>query len=162
MEERKFCSVCGFAKPRAEFNKDVRRKDGFFPYCKGCRQELRRTKYQEDKDYSHARDVKKNYGLSPEEYRAMYEAQEGRCAICETPASETAGKGKRLQVDHCHASGKVRGLLCDRCNRGLGSFKDDPVRSGTYTSGLKVELPRIPLIGNPRGDFESCEPAKLG
>lgn len=60
----------------------------------------------------------------------MYEAQEGRCAVCGTSASETSGKGKRLQVDHCHTSGKIRGLLCDGCNRGLGSFKDDPARLG--------------------------------
>lgn len=50
----------------------------------------------------------------------MAEAQGGKCAIC-----KSAGSGK-LHVDHCHESGKVRQLLCNTCNGGLGLFKDNP------------------------------------
>lgn len=64
------------------------------------------------------------YGITIEEYEALYEAQDGLCAICgETPESD---RWNRLAVDHCHETGQVRGLLCGSCNRALGSFKDDP------------------------------------
>ena len=60
----------------------------------------------------------RKYGISIEQYRALSTAQDDRCAICSRKA--------RLVVDHCHASGEVRGLLCDPCNAGLGLFKDRP------------------------------------
>lgn len=56
------------------------------------------------------------YGLTPEQYAALLEKQDGKCAIC----CET----KDLHVDHCHETKKVRGLLCGACNRGLGLFGD--------------------------------------
>lgn len=61
------------------------------------------------------------YGLTGEDYEALSANQDGRCAICvQVPEDH------RLYVDHCHAGGKVRGLLCRPCNSGLGSFRDDP------------------------------------
>lgn len=58
-----------------------------------------------------------NYRMRPEDYDRMYQGQGGRCAICHCEAEE-------LHVDHCHATGFVRGLLCRNCNMGLGSFRD--------------------------------------
>jgi hypothetical protein len=58
------------------------------------------------------------YGLTLEQYDAMLEAQGGACAVC--------GATGTLVVDHDHASGSVRGLLCDSCNVGIGRLKDDP------------------------------------
>jgi hypothetical protein len=66
--------------------------------------------------------LKKKYGLSYEEFQSMYETRKGLCDICKGPSEE----GRLLSVDHCHETGKVRGLLCGPCNRGLGLFKDDP------------------------------------
>lgn len=63
--------------------------------------------------------------LSLDDYDAMLMAQDGRCAICADPVTS---EGRALAVDHCHASGRVRGLLCDPCNLGLGKFRDDPAR----------------------------------
>ena len=62
------------------------------------------------------------YGLTLGDYEALSDAQGGNCAICLGP-DET---GRRLAVDHCHETGKVRGLLCGRCNAGLGFFRDAP------------------------------------
>lgn len=66
------------------------------------------------------------YGLTKEQYDEMFSWQNGVCAICKRP--ETAVMGKKvmeLAVDHCHTSGKIRGLLCSTCNTALGSFRDD-------------------------------------
>jgi hypothetical protein len=68
--------------------------------------------------------LKKKYGLSLEQYEAMSEAQGHSCAIC-GGHREQEHTGK-LIVDHCHATGAVRGLLCNTCNRGIGLLKDDP------------------------------------
>lgn len=61
-----------------------------------------------------------NFGITMEQYRAMSEAQKDVCAICGKPNHS----GWMLAVDHDHKTGKVRGLLCSNCNRGIGLFKD--------------------------------------
>lgn len=61
------------------------------------------------------------YGLSVPSYLAMIEAQCGSCAICAVPLEVGSAS---THVDHCHATGRVRGVLCVRCNMGLGYFKD--------------------------------------
>lgn len=62
------------------------------------------------------------YGMAPGEYEARLEAQDGVCAVCSAPQDED------LFVDHCHATGAVRGLLCRQCNTGVGMLGDDPDR----------------------------------
>ena len=64
------------------------------------------------------------FGLTIEDYDAMHEAQNGLCAICKQPeTSSRDGKVYRLAVDHDHKTGKVRGLLCFKCNSAMGSFE---------------------------------------
>jgi hypothetical protein len=72
------------------------------------------------------RKLLKRYGMTPDEYDAMYEAQGGRCAICNR--HETECQRGQLQVDHCHETGVVRGLLCGLCNTAIGKMGDDPER----------------------------------
>jgi hypothetical protein len=62
-------------------------------------------------------------GLTPLDYERMLVAQNGVCAIC-----RQRDNGKRLAVDHSHATGRVRGLLCFSCNTGIGKLGDDPAR----------------------------------
>lgn len=77
----------------------------------------REANADKQRDYS----FKKTYGISVEEYEAMALARDNKCELC----SGTNVDGRRLSVDHCHASGKIRGLLCNSCNLALGMFKDD-------------------------------------
>lgn len=68
--------------------------------------------------------LRKMYGISVEDYDELVAKQKGLCLICE----QLDTSGKRLAVDHHHDTGLVRGLLCARCNLGLGYFTDDPER----------------------------------
>ena len=63
--------------------------------------------------------LKSRYGITMDDYYVLLANQNNSCAICKTPATKT------LDVDHCHTTGKVRGLLCNNCNRALGHFKDN-------------------------------------
>ncbi len=63
----------------------------------------------------------RKYGISLEEYLALLETQEDKCKICR----KTCATGRRLAVDHCHRTNKIRGLLCSRCNTSIGQFEHD-------------------------------------
>lgn len=65
-------------------------------------------------------------GLSPEDISDLLAKQDGRCAICQTTEPENYRGSKGWNVDHCHATGKVRFILCNSCNRGLAAFHDNP------------------------------------
>lgn len=65
------------------------------------------------------------YNLTREQHEAMLQAQQHTCALCCMPALD--GHSRGLVVDHDHATGLVRGLLCQSCNKGLGDFKDNPI-----------------------------------
>lgn len=66
--------------------------------------------------------LKARYGITVEQYEVMFVRQNGCCAVCAQPSTT------RLVVDHNHDSGVIRGLLCQRCNKGLGLFDDSPTR----------------------------------
>ena len=66
--------------------------------------------------------LRSSYGINTEQYEAMWTAQAGLCAICHMEPRS----GKRLFVDHCHETLKIRGLLCDDCNVAIGRFHDNP------------------------------------
>lgn len=68
--------------------------------------------------------LKRAYGISLDDYDQMLARQQGRCAIC--PADKPGGRGPHWHVDHCHETGRVRGLLCARCNAMLGGARDNP------------------------------------
>jgi hypothetical protein len=70
------------------------------------------------------RNLKYKYGLSAAGYDDLLAQQGGVCAICQ----QLDPKGRRLAVDHCHETGRVRGLLCVPCNVGIGNLNDDPER----------------------------------
>lgn len=81
-------------------------------------------------DYTTAWKRQQKYGITSEQYDELLASQGGVCAICGQPERSKSRNGHllKLAVDHDHETGTVRGLLCDRCNRGLGFFGDDPER----------------------------------
>ena len=73
--------------------------------------------------------LKHSYGITLEQRQVMEEQQEGLCAICNSSETRIHNKSKRkqkLSIDHCHTTGKIRGLLCSRCNLVLGQVEDSP------------------------------------
>lgn len=113
------CGNCHQILPRNRFYVRNKSSSGLESYCKDCKLDTSRTKRLE---YEHNRRLEQ-FGLSAEQFEIMARAQSHTCAICKSP--QTA---KRLAIDHCHETGKVRGLLCQKCNTALGKFNDDPQR----------------------------------
>lgn len=116
---RKQCGRCEKWLTLDKYGLDRTRKGGRSRLCKECKATERKTYSPSGHRNNHLR---RSYGLSIEQFNAMVEKQHGRCGICgEVP---TEGWRRALAVDHCHSSGKVRALLCQPCNMGLGAFKD--------------------------------------
>ncbi|MER5880613.1 MULTISPECIES: endonuclease VII domain-containing protein [unclassified Streptomyces] len=115
----KRCPQCQVARPHAEWERNKSSSDGWASYCRECRAERNRISY-----------FRRKYGLTPAELDAMVAEQRGICCICLTAPAE--------HVDHCHQTGRVRGVLCFSCNAALGQFKDRPDairRAATYLEG---------------------------
>jgi len=136
----KFCKDCGEYKNLEEFHFLEASPDGRQNCCKQCAA-ARAVNYRKGAGagnvaLSRMRHKLACYGLTSETYEAHYELQSGVCAICRKPeVSKRLGTVKNLSIDHDHSTGKVRGLLCTGCNRGLGFFGDDPeliVKAAAY------------------------------
>lgn len=104
-----------------------------------AREQQRRFRENNPRAWESSR-LKSKYGITLEQYEEMLEKQGGVCAICKQP-EVTKIKGQkmwRLAVDHCHETNKVRGLLCGKCNRGLGFFQHDVSLLSTAVKYLEV------------------------
>lgn len=124
-ETHKKCPICGEIKERSEFYKWKSRQDGLTAYCKPCFNN-KNKKWQAqnpDKlpnlDQNRISSRKRNFGISENDYAQMLVDQNNSCAICKKEI------GWEAAVDHCHTTNVVRGLLCRKCNLGLGGFKDN-------------------------------------
>lgn len=136
----KHCPDCGTKRPISEFGSNKSRPDGLTDYCRPhhtvrSARAGRRTyakdpkkniakvrnwqKTQPEKHRHHQQRAKllQRYGLTLEAYDELLKAADGKCAICQQPA--------KLCVDHDHATGQVRGMLCANCNHGLGKFREN-------------------------------------
>lgn len=144
-ETLKACRRCGELKSIADdFHRRRKESEGRVAVCKACHSEKlqdyfadpvnRARRFAAQKQYhelsrprTRARSLQK-YGITPGEYDRMYDEQDGLCAICLSQRSRLgtgASRGDVLCVDHDHESGRVRGLLCQRCNRAIGLLGDD-------------------------------------
>lgn len=134
--------MCNIEKHLIEFPKETRMRDGCRNNCKKCRDSSRtdrkgrnkktynahmrkyrknRILSQKQRDQATSSLLKSRYGITLEEYRQRLEAQGGHCFLC----PKKSDGGRRLSVDHNHATGKIRGILCDGCNRTI-AILDNP------------------------------------
>jgi hypothetical protein len=138
--QNKMCPKCKEILDVSAFNKSNRR-DGYQTYCRSCHNKIQREKYNSDPIEKVKRQIRESrrkqlnplakkreelkrlYNLTLEEYVEIYKSQGEVCAICKRNCKTK----KSLSVDHNHATGKVRGLLCNTCNTALGMFLDSPV-----------------------------------
>ena len=102
----KRCARCREVKFLSDFHRLRQQSGGYNPYCKDCRSAMASDTH-----------IKRMYGLSRVELDALIASQGGLCAICQS--------NRAVQVDHDHATGKIRGVLCFTCNVALGQLKDD-------------------------------------
>lgn len=126
-EPTKRCCHCKKFWSLGFFNVDKQTPDGLSRRCIDCAKQRANSdyqkKYKENPDYFSNSHLKSRFGITLSDYDNMSETQGGVCAICGN--FEARPNVSRLSVDHDHETGKIRGLLCDRCNRMLGCAKDD-------------------------------------
>lgn len=113
----KTCRRCGEVKARSEFHNSAGSSDGLQSHCKPC---------ANVNPASRDRKLRAKYGIGQAEYSALLAEQGGGCRICGTKEPLTKNRNNFV-VDHCHKTGRVRGLLCVRCNLLISYADDDPV-----------------------------------
>ena len=136
-ENEKICPMCKISKNLSEYTKDKNGRKDRTTYCKKCCK-IRWNKNKERNTATHKTYILNNpekikdtylkhtYGITLEEYNKFLEQQKGLCAICNRPETrKRKNKQPVLSVDHDHKTKEVRGLLCNKCNIGLGGFEDN-------------------------------------
>ncbi|KND27525.1 endonuclease domain-containing protein [Streptomyces acidiscabies] len=116
----KLCQACEEIKPRSEFHRHRSSPDGLVGRCKECRAIQGRQEH-----------LKRSYGITEAQRDEMIAGQKGLCVICL--------KAPAVHVDHCHETGRVRGVLCFNCNSAIGKLGDDPGavrRAASYLEGI--------------------------
>jgi hypothetical protein len=111
VDGKKTCRQCGVEQPVEAFSKRKQNiTTGIASYCKDCcavlGREYRAKHPEKVREHMRRGHLRRNYGITIEQYEEMLQAQNGVCMIC----GGTCGTGKRLAVDHCHKSGAIRGL----------------------------------------------------
>lgn len=134
---RKWCPRCDRVLDLEEFSLTTGKRSGRAAHCKDCH----RAKYRQANKLER---VVKKYGMTIQDWKALYEAQGGNCAICSGPLSESP---RGPQVDHCHDTDSVRGILCTPCNITLGQMKDDPVRLRAAADYLELHARHLRPAG---------------
>lgn len=139
----KICTKCKGSFPLSSYSKCARNRGGLYHYCRECQKSAHRAHYKRTGGRS-ARDshLRGAYGVTSHEYDSMLDRQSGVCAICHQPetARHKSGVIKSLAVDHCHKTNRVRGLLCEECNHGLGRFRDSVERLQSAIKYLEADL----------------------
>lgn len=117
-EGHRLCRGCYEVKPHAEFYERSRGTDGRYSRCKSCA----KGDWQVNREFHLAQKAARTYGITADEYAAL---MAGGCHVCGATGHQS---GRRLHIDHCHRTGRVRGALCHACNTALGLAGESPGR----------------------------------
>lgn len=117
------CSRCTEWKPIVEFSKAKKTASQIASWCKKCLCNYLSQKNRELVS-PYPSKLKSKYKLTEKDFDELLKKCNNACSICKEPFSDT-DKNKKRCIDHCHLTGKVRGLLCGNCNTGIGMFKDN-------------------------------------
>jgi hypothetical protein len=118
------CKKCGTDSPLEAFYKNSSYKSGYSSSCKSCSRAYAKNHSRKNKDVMRERQLLHKFKLTNTEYEAKLASQGGVCQICKCPPKNL---GKKFPVDHDHATGKIRDILCQSCNHMLGNAKDNPI-----------------------------------
>jgi hypothetical protein len=171
----KTCTACSETKPLDAFSPHPKASDGRRSQCKRCLSKKAMAWRDSNRERSLDSHLRRTFGITLEQYKSLLELQDGGCAVCGVvpdvaiEVQRKQGIATRLVVDHCHDTGRVRGLLCASCNKGIGHLRDDPallrlavqyleaeprVETGTPEKGRANSWyerpPRAPECGHPR------------
>ena len=136
------CRTCKQVLPFDQFGRNVAKRAALEKDCKKCKSEKAREWTTANSDKAYNAHLMRRFGITLAEYGVILASQGGVCAICGEPPDGPRNMRKggrnvfkaRLVVDHNHATGRVRGLLCGNCNTGIGHLKDD---AATVTMALR-------------------------
>ena len=115
----KVCNLCEEEKDVSLFSVDSRSKSGYQTRCKDCQSFVKK----EMAAYYRGKHLEYKYNMTNEDYEAMLEKQDHKCAVC--GINEVHAENSRRCVDHDHNTGQVRGLLCKKCNQAIGLLQDN-------------------------------------
>lgn len=116
------CGKCKLIKSVDQFNIQKSRKNGYSFICKLCNSENYKEYYYRSPNVFWKKSLKVKYGITPEIYNNFLLKQESKCKICKI---DQVNLKKKLFVDHCHKTGKIRELLCSKCNSLIGMALDN-------------------------------------
>ena len=123
----KICKTCQLEKPTTEFYRNGK-AGSLKPECKRCHMDtqkpIAKARHERHPEYRKNTLLKYHYGITLEQYGEILAKQTGRCKVC--LSKEFGGKQKVFVIDHCHKTGRIRGLLCWHCNVAIGHLRDDP------------------------------------
>ena len=154
---KQLCTRCSKCLPLDAFYLNPTQARSVVRHCRKCRSRLVREAQAKNSHIRHGRrlteversffkrrsakrtQLRLNYGMELEAYDALYSKQNGLCAICGNAETSKQKNGtlNQLAVDHCHETGKIRGLLCSRCNPGIGYFQHEVKRLEAAIKYLK-------------------------
>ena len=135
-EGKSYCPKCNETKSLDAFCKASNTAFGISIYCKECQRKKSKVRYKTHKNEHINNGLKKKYGITLVDYTKLLNKQNNQCLICGKKSSESK---RRLAVDHDHETGKIRGILCEERNRGIGIFKDSIDRLNNSINYLKIK-----------------------
>lgn len=115
----KKCSMCKEVKSLDDFYKRSASLDGHQNHCKSCARKHKADWIKQNRDKVAVNNIWTKYRIRKEDFDLLWEEQEGACALCDIYFTQN----NPPHVDHCHLTGRVRGLLCGRCNKALGFYE---------------------------------------